>query len=68
MDKSKLYYLVQKGTNNRAQTTSKSVLIVEEAAVGQILSEYSSRYEKITIEEFEKKFEIKVDGDKSGKN
>lgn len=68
MDKSKLYYLVQKGTNNRAQTTSKSVLIVEEVAVDQVLSEYSSRYEKITIEEFEKKFEIKADGDKSGKN
>ena len=63
MDKSKLYYLVRKGTNNRALTLTKDPLIVEETVVDRVMEDYSELYEKITIEGFEKKFMIKVDDD-----
>ena len=66
MDKSKLYYLVQRGTNNRAQTLTKDPLIIDEVAVDRALKDYSELYEKITIEEFGRKFAIKVD-DNHGK-
>lgn len=64
MDKSKLFYLVMKGTNRQALTQSRGPLIIREDAVDRVLSEYSSLYEKISVEDFEEQFVDNKDGDK----
>ena len=64
MDKSKLFYLVMKGTNRQALTTTREPLLVTEDAVDRVLGEYSSLYEKISVEDFEEQFADNKDGDK----
>lgn len=56
MDKDNLYYVVQKGTNNRGTTISHDVLMVDLDNVDRVLGTYSDLYEKITITDYEKKF------------
>jgi hypothetical protein len=56
MDKTNLYYIVTKGTNDRALTTDKRLLIAESDAADREIERWHGSGEKITIEEFEKRF------------
>jgi len=63
MDKENLYYIVDKGTNNRITTRFKEAWIgtkeASEAAVTEIETWWSSKsqkYEVISIKDYENKF------------
>lgn len=56
MDKENLYYIIRRGTNERMSRNSKDALISELSVVDEILSSYGSKFEMITIAEYETKF------------
>lgn len=56
MDKQNLYYLVIKGTNDRALTTDKTPLISDAAAADRAVETWALSSEKISIADFEKMF------------
>jgi len=56
MDKQNLYYVVKKGTNNRAQTLDKCASIMDSDAADLEIKNWSPNHEKISIADFEEKF------------
>ena len=59
MEKSKLLYIVRKGTNQRVLNMDKTPFIVEPEYIDRILKEYpydDNQHVKITIEEYNQKF------------
>ena len=60
MEKSNLFYIVRKGTNQRILNMDKTPFIVESEYIDRILEEYpydNNRHTKISIEEYSLKFE-----------
>ena len=57
MDKTKLYYIVQKGTNNRTTTNDRQPLMIVPEHIDDMLDKTPpDEYEKITVEEYERIF------------
>ena len=59
MDKRNLYYIVKKGTNDRIQTIDKRPYIAESDAADLEIETWAPKCEKISIADYEEKFEDK---------
>ena len=56
MNKTNLYYIVAKGTNNRARTEGNEPLIVLPTHIDEVMDSLVAGFEEITIEEYERIF------------
>lgn len=61
MDKPNLFYIVVKGTNNRAQTEMNEPLIVQKESIDDIMAPLTDSFEKISVEEYERVFTEEVE-------